>query len=342
MSSADNHSPTALASWMRGLGTYLQQAGFDVPALFAEQGLDYSLTSQSEARYPVAATSRVWARAVELTGDESLGLKAIRHISPSNFHFLGMGILASQNIRELCQRLSRFVDLITDASELVAQDLPDGLFELQVQVRPGCQPAWQSSDGLIALLANGGRGLGAPELKPEWADLQRPLPKDEATRDLFEKVYACKVNFDQPFLRLVFKQSTVDQPLQGANPGLAAHLDEASSLLVQKIRPKASLSEQLKEWAGRRLKDSQDTSIDAAAAALHMSARNLQRKLAEEQTTFNGLIDEVRRNLAKKALTQTDLPLTHIALDLGFSDVSAFSRACKRWFGVSPSQMRQQ
>ena len=73
---------------------------------------------------------------------------------------------------------------------------------------------------------------------------------------------------------------------------------------------------------------------------MNMSARNLQRKLADEGTNLASIVDEIRQTEAAHRLKQSQDSLTAIALDLGFSDASAFSRACKRWFGKSPSDIR--
>ena len=93
----------------------------------------------------------------------------------------------------------------------------------------------------------------------------------------------------------------------------------------------ARIAKQLEQGAPR---------IEQVAAHMNMSARNLQRKLADEGTSLAFILDEIRQSEAQRRLKQSQDSLTAIALDLGFSDASAFSRACKRWFGKSPSDIR--
>jgi len=79
---------------------------------------------------------------------------------------------------------------------------------------------------------------------------------------------------------------------------------------------------------------------DEIAKALLLSARTFQRKLAEQGTNFTELLGQVRRELAEHYIADPDIPVTEISYLLGFSDVSSFSRAFKRWTGTPPAAFR--
>ena len=81
---------------------------------------------------------------------------------------------------------------------------------------------------------------------------------------------------------------------------------------------------------------------ESVARTLYMSSRKLQRQLQNAGTTFNTLLNEIRKDLAQKYLREQDTSMTEIAFLLGFSESSAFSRAFKRWMGVSPTQYRNE
>jgi len=76
------------------------------------------------------------------------------------------------------------------------------------------------------------------------------------------------------------------------------------------------------------------------ARALYMHPRTLQRRVREEGTTFEAIKDEARRDLAQRYLSQPDLPLTQITALLGYSEQSAFGRSCRRWFDMTPREVR--
>ena len=81
--------------------------------------------------------------------------------------------------------------------------------------------------------------------------------------------------------------------------------------------------------------------IDAAARALGLSRQTLYRRLREEGSTFEEVLDALRRRLALKLIQSEGVPVKEAAWRLGFSDPAAFSRAFKRWTGRSPSEMRR-
>ena len=76
------------------------------------------------------------------------------------------------------------------------------------------------------------------------------------------------------------------------------------------------------------------------ASQLGMSERTLQRRLKEEGTSFQALLDRTRHYLARELLRNTRVPLTDVALQLGFSEPSTFFRAFKKWEGMTPGQFR--
>lgn len=82
-------------------------------------------------------------------------------------------------------------------------------------------------------------------------------------------------------------------------------------------------------------------SLGSSARLLRMHPRTLQRRLAQEGTTHEAILDEVRREAARRLMITTDLPLTQIALLVGFAEQSTLSHAVRRWFGVSPRELRR-
>jgi AraC-like DNA-binding protein len=80
---------------------------------------------------------------------------------------------------------------------------------------------------------------------------------------------------------------------------------------------------------------------ESVSRVMNMSSRKLQRQLEIAGTTFNTLLNEIRQDLAKKYLREQQVCMTEIAFLLGFSESSAFSRAFKRWMGVTPSEYRK-
>jgi AraC-like DNA-binding protein len=81
-------------------------------------------------------------------------------------------------------------------------------------------------------------------------------------------------------------------------------------------------------------------SVQAMAQELNMSPRTLQRKLRQDGTTYQAVLDDARKEVAEWCLLKTSLPIEEIAERLGYIDVSSFSRAFRRWFDKPPSKFR--
>jgi len=78
------------------------------------------------------------------------------------------------------------------------------------------------------------------------------------------------------------------------------------------------------------------------ASELHLSPRTLQRRLSAEDWTYNDLVDDVRFAMARRRMAGSDTPLKAVAADLGFSEQASFTRAFRRWIGVTPREYRRQ
>lgn len=110
-------------------------------------------------------------------------------------------------------------------------------------------------------------------------------------------------------------------------------------LIQTRILPTLTFSRQVRPLIARHLARGK-VKVEAVAAELNMSRHTLYKKLKEENLTFAGLLEDVRREQALKYLHDRNRTLSEVAELLGFSELSAFSRAFKRWMGKSPAEFR--
>src|SRR3546814_16793507 len=108
---------TVLSSWGRAIRRALDAAGVDSARLFAEAGLDIAALADPDARYPLANTTRLWALAVEATGDPAFGLAVATQVSQTTFYALGYTLIASGTLREAFERMGRYFRLVNDAAD---------------------------------------------------------------------------------------------------------------------------------------------------------------------------------------------------------------------------------
>ena len=159
----------------------------------------------------------------------------------------------------------------------------------------------------------------------------------ENTSD-FYALFQCPVIFDADIDSLTISLEDADKPRACSNKQLSQLHDQLLVEYVAKL-DKNNIVERVKLAIINEL-GTGNFSDSTIAESLLMSQRTLQRRLEENNTTFKQLVNEVRLDLADTYLNDSSLSLTEISFMLGFSEMSAFSRAFKRWSGQSPGTFR--
>ena len=149
--------------------------------------------------------------------------------------------------------------------------------------------------------------------------------------------FGCPVKFEEPFSGFRVRRGDLAKPL----PSDAA-VREVVEAYLRSITPlpDGTVTGPVRAVV-RRLLPTGGLTLDLVAAHLAVHSRTLERQLAGEGTGFSELVDTARRDEAERCLRDTDMPLGQVAAQLGFSEQSVLSRACRRWYGESPSGYRR-
>jgi AraC-like DNA-binding protein len=161
----------------------------------------------------------------------------------------------------------------------------------------------------------------------------RPEPADPGP---YRRVFRTAVRFDAPANALEYPRADLEDRLPAGNAELARGNDEVLVRYLARLES-SRVSTRVQRALLEALPDGAP-SKPAIARQLGMSARNLQRHLAGEGTSFKDLLNEARVDLARNYVDEGRLSVTEIAFVLGFADTSTFSRAFKRWTGMSPRE----
>ena len=134
-----------------------------------------------------------------------------------------------------------------------------------------------------------------------------------------------------------FRIADLERPLRLNDPKTKQLLGE----YIEKntVATDASLEEQLRASI-RTLLPTGRCKLKVIADQYAVSLRTMQRRLESEKLNFNDLTDEVRQELFQVYLQEKNLPLSQIAALLGYREQSSLSHACRRWFGMSPNELR--
>jgi AraC-like DNA-binding protein len=144
--------------------------------------------------------------------------------------------------------------------------------------------------------------------------------------------------FGQDVNAVHFERAWLDAPLPQANERTAQLCEAQCRDLLDRRRARTGWSARVRDELLRQ--PSAAPSMESVAERLHMTVRTLHRKLADEQTSFRALLDEVRGSLAEELLASPGLSVKEIAERLGYAEPSSFIHAFKRWKGVPPRAFR--
>ncbi|MDC8770560.1 AraC family transcriptional regulator [Roseateles albus] len=266
----------------------------------------------------------------------ALSLRLAAGISARHFGVVGFAALACPNLFAALQRLERFHNSVYDVNpaqvELTAQGL---CIEWgTARGRPGALVDETALASLVQLT----RDFTGRRLAPLQVDFVNPRPLDTSP---YLSFFGCPVYFEQPSTRLLLATQDLSLPLRKSDPALLALLDAQAEALLQAVSQVAAPVAAFRLSLVALIREGH-TSLDALARAHHLSTRSLQRRLAEQGLSFQALLDGTRRQLAEAYLRSPDLELSEIALLLGFSEQSAFTRAFGQWTGMAPANWRKQ
>ena len=328
-------SRTTSSAWIQGIVDILDGVGLDTAVILAEAGVDREILANPDDRAPSEMVSRLWRVAAEHSGNPAIGLVSPHVPKPGNFDIVGYAMLSSPSLRVAIQNFARHLRLVSDAAS-IHLDFKEGSVRLQLKLFGGREPIpRQRVEFDLLTLLTFCSWVSGRTIKPLGLYLVWPAPLDIAP---FENAFQCPLHFEADFNGLDFARADIEAKLPGFNAHMAG-LHEAAVQQRLADYDGSSVSVKIREEITRCLADGEPRR-GQIARALNVSDRTMTRRLREEKTSFQTLLDETRRDLAQNYLARRNISLAEVAYLLGFVDQSTFFRACKRWFDASPGQFR--
>lgn len=303
-----------------------------------ESGIDSQQLEQPGGRVTRESMVRLFARIERETGDPGAAFEIGRHSPFGAFDVVDYLLLTAPTIHAAFDALNAAYRLIHDPTVVtldVGRTTSTWLYHV---AGDGDAYAMYAIDLVFATVVAHFRHASGTSWRPSevW------LPHDRrACSRRYEQFYGCPVRYEFGEAQLVLRNETLAIPMPAADPRLHAILRRHVELLLERL-PSLSSSEKLTRIDLRAAVQagSGALSLEATAARLEVSPRTLQRRLREEGTTFQRVLDDVRREFASRYLADDTQSISDIAFAVGFSDVSAFHRAFRRWTGRTPGEIR--
>jgi len=325
---------TLMAGPVTAIAQALEYKGMDSGDVFRAAGVRQAIRNDPTDRLSVSATAALFRHCAEATCDPYFGLTVAQFIRVSNIHALGYALLASKTLLDFCLRLERYFALVTQSVTLHVDRAPD---EIALRFHPLTRIAGEAEDAWAAFMLHLMRLLSRPDFAPLRIEFLHPCPLDGPAP--YAACFGVLPLFEQPEMVIRFSAAVMEEPLSGASPELAQYNDRIATDYLARL-DKADVVGRVRAKIIERL-SSGDCSRRKVAGDVSMSEETLRLKLAQRNTNFLKLLDETRKELALGYLVDRALSVTEITFLLGFSDVSNFTRAFKRWTGISPSLYRR-
>lgn len=306
----------------------------DPTPILIKVGIDPAITSDYNARIPSDKVHSFYQKLAEVIPEPNFGLDAGQFWHPTQMGALGYAWMTSSTLRSAFGRLVRFSRSVLGSVDVTTKESDSGLSLVFDFSNESYAPPFRL-DGHRSVILTMIQCNSGHDFHPQSVSFSHTKPENTSG---FYALFQCPVIFDADIDSLTISLEDADKPRACSNKQLSQLHDQLLVEYVAKL-DKNNIVERVKlaiinEMGTGNFSDS------TIAASLFMSQRTLQRRLEENNTSFKQLVNEVRQDLADTYLNDSSLTLTEISFMLGFSEMSAFSRAFKRWSGKSPTDYR--
>lgn len=306
--------------------------------ILANTGVELEILGDPAARLSFQQMMIICENLITKYPDGSVGLDLGAAININQFGMLGYAILSCKDLRSALALGKQYHSLVNPAFTFDISHF-DNHFEVcftshipfENIYRMACEVFIISFCCLSRFLT------GRPDIQPIEVHLNHPEPPYAAK---YIEYFECPVLFDQPRTQLVIQPELLDLPLMMADQATAAMAEKQCAEILSRMGPKEGLIAKVRRIM---LSDPGNfPSVEELAKDLATSTRTLSRSLQDLGTSYQKLLDEVRKEMAIEYLRNSSLPIEEVAQLVGYNDPSNFRKAFRRWTQNVPSYYRNE
>jgi AraC-like DNA-binding protein len=294
---------------------------------------------EPERRVSIESLYALWALCVRELDDPSLPIGYALRLRIEDHHLLGFTAMSCPTGAEALEVLTRHSRLASDSGAWTLETQPEALH--LVWQRPGERTLGQrlANEAVLAEVVAALRQI-FPGTEPLAVELRHSAPADARAHRRF---FGVDLRWSSDRDALVFHPRLARLRPTTENASLAAYFAREAARRARQL-PASTLTAQVERAIGDELAAHAadgGPGLDLIARRLSLSPSHLRELLRRERSSFRQLLDTARRERASALLQKDDLSISEIALRLGFSETSAFTRAHTRWHGVPPRDQRK-
>jgi len=330
--------PVVLMAAAAGLADFIGTHGGDVDAVFGRCGVAPEMTVAPTLQLPLATFCDLFEEAARDTGCDNFGLLFGQQFQPRDLGMWGYAALSSPTLGSALENLVGLFRYQQSSStmRIVQEDARRVRLDYQIHT-PAIVARRQDAELSLGQFVNLIRECCGRSWFPVEIQFEHPQPEEWHQH---ETAFGAPVFFGCDSNSIVFDPVLLDRPMPGRDLKLLTMMQTCLELLGSPERGE-TLIDRVRGTVRRTLPHGAPT-LEEVASDLHLAPSAIRRALAGEGLGFREAIDAIRFELARHYLAQRHLPLSEIALLLGYSELSAFSRAFTRWSGTSPRAYRSQ
>ena len=312
------------------------QRGIDVQVLLNGTGLAEAQLSDPSTRLTYQQIISLTDNLIRHYPDNKLGLDLGTSININQLGMLGYAILSCADLRSAVRLGLKYHSLVDPAFTFEMIEQRD-TSAIRLTSHIPYEPMYRMlCDVFIGLFISLARFLSGQHLTPREVHLNQPRP-DYA--DTYSELCGCPVLFDQPRTEIIVDSTLLDTQVTMADSATAAMAEAQCADILARMGPKEGVVAKVR----RILLSNPGTfpPVDTVASHLATSTRTLSRSLQDVGTSYQKILDEVRKEMAIEYLRNSNLPIEELAALVGYSDPSNFHKAFRRWTQHAPSYYRE-
>jgi AraC-like DNA-binding protein len=315
----------------------LEELGVRASAVLRRAGLPQGLSDQPRVLLTTAEFFALWRALGEVSTNPAIGLLLGTESKTERFQPMGLAALSTENLGAAVQQMARYKQLTCPEEILQEKDDQEWSIqfrwlladEIEPQVLIDCCFAW--------VLSIARHGTGTRHLLPLRVEFVQPRVHAKTV----ERHFGCPVDCGASRNAIVFRASDAQRPFVTRNAELLAMLAPQFEEELKQENGDENFVERVRIAVQQKLTGRRPT-IEDIADVLHISSRTIQRRLQDEGSSFQRVLEEARRQLARHYLNNSVLELNEAAYLLGYEDGNSFVRAFRTWEGIPPARWREQ
>ncbi|WP_434686515.1 AraC family transcriptional regulator [Pseudanabaena minima] len=339
--SQENHQEAKFSvAIARDILQYVAAQGVDLQDIYRSTKIESAWLEDPDRQISGELLKHLWREAIIKTGDRDLGLHIGEAFDLPAIGLLGYVLLNCKHYGQVLEKLSQYTRLFSQGIA-IHHHILDGFVCCDCKIVGGVKNYLLDEprhpiESTFSALYKATQKLTGKSLQLHDVWFQHNAPSDCSEH---ERIFQSQVKFSQSINRMIFSADVLNWEVRSANANLLSMFESHASKMLTNLSKDSKFSHKVIKIIVQNL-HGEAPPIEMIAHTLMLSVRQLQRELQIENTSYQQILDDTRKEIALKHIQNEQTSIHDLAFLLGFSEPSAFYRAFKRWTGQTPRSYR--